>query len=107
MSDLPEPVSRFIDTVNRHDEDGFLNAFTSDGYVDDWGRVFRGRESIKAWSDKEFIGANGVLTVQEQTVDGDQATVVGDWASSHANGLSSFTFILAGDKLSAMVIREG
>ncbi len=104
---IPEPVASFVETVNRHDEDGFLQAFTDDGFVDDWGRVFSGRDAIKGWSDKEFIGSQGTLTPQQVTVDGTTVTVVGDWRSNHANGLSSFAFEVAGDRLASMTIREG
>ncbi len=104
---LPEPVASFVDAVNRHDEQAFLDAFTADGFVDDWGRVFTGRDAIKGWSDGEFIGAHGTLTPQEVTVDGDRVTVLGDWASTHANGLSQFTFDVTGDLLDSMTIREG
>lgn len=109
MSDLqiPEPVAGFIDTVNAHDDQGFLDAFTPGGVVDDWGREFQGREAIRTWSDKEFIGASGVLTPEEITVDGNDVTIVGDWRSTHANGRSSFAFVIDGDKLSRMTIREG
>jgi hypothetical protein len=65
---MSEPVpasSPFIDVVNAHDEEAFLDAFTPGGAVDDWGRDFTGREQIKTWSDKEFIGSTGVLTVEE------------------------------------------
>lgn len=104
---IPEPVASFIETVNRHDEAGFLDAFTTDGAVDDWGRVFTGREAIKGWSDNEFIGATGTLTPEEVTIGDDGITVVGDWRSTHANGRSAFTFDVAGDKLARMTIREG
>ena len=77
MTDLPSPVREFVDTVNAHDEEGFLDAFTDDGYVDDWGRTFTGREAIKGWSDKEFIGATGVLTPRDITVDGEQVIEFG------------------------------
>lgn len=109
MSDLniPEPVAGFIDAVNRHDEAGFLDAFTSAGSVDDRGRVFTGRDAIKKWSDDEFISAAGTLTPEEATVDGDEITVVGDWRSNHANGASKFIFTTTGDKLAKMTIREG
>jgi SnoaL-like domain len=107
-STVPEPVATFIDTVNRHDSTGFLDAFTADGAVDDWGRVFTGREAIEGWSDGEFIGATGTLTPEEVIADGDEVTVVGDWRSTHANGRSRFTFRVAEDgKLSRMTIREG
>ena len=103
----PAPVASFIDAVNRHDEQAFLDAFPSDGFVDDWGRIFTGRDEIKGWSDKEFIGATGTLTPEEVTVNGDEVTVIGDWRSTHANGRSSFTFRLAGDAIASMTIREG
>ena len=104
---IPEPVAAFIDAVNRHDEAAFLDAFTTDGAVDDWGRIFTGRGEIKAWSDKEFIGATGILTPEEVTTAGQEITVVGDWRSSWANGRSRFTFAIAGDKITTMTIREG
>jgi len=104
---IPEPVASFVDAVNRHDEDTVLDAFTETGFVDDWGRTFTGRSEIKRWSDKEFIGARGTMTTQRVTVDGDTVTVIADWHSSYANGLSSFRFVVAGDKLASMTIREG
>lgn len=104
---VPEPVASFVATVNRHDETGFLDAFSEPGVVDDWGRIFTGRDAIKGWSDGEFIGATGVLTPEEVTVDGEVVTVIGDWRSTHANGRSSFAFEVEGDKIAKMTIREG
>lgn len=109
MTDLtmPEPVASFVDAVNNHDEAAFLGAFDDTGFVDDWGRIFTGRDEIKGWSDNEFIGADGTMSPQRVTVDGDVVTVIADWRSTHANGLSKFEFATAGDKLASMTIREG
>lgn len=107
MTTIPEPVASFVAAVNRQDEPAFLGGFTDTGYVDDWGRVFSGRDAIKAWSDVEFLGSHGTLTPDTVTEEGDTVTVVGDWASSHANGRSRFEFTVAGDKIAAMIIREG
>jgi hypothetical protein len=104
---LPEPIASFIDAVNRHDEDGFLAAFTTKGAVDDWGRTFTGRDQIKNWSDKEFIGARGTLTPDEVFADGEGLVVVGDWRSNHANGRSRFAFHMEGEQIALMTIREG
>lgn len=104
---VPEPVATFIDRVNAHDEEAFLDAFTSDGSVDDWGRIFTGRDAIKGWSDVEFIGADGTLAVENVASSGDVVTVIGDWRSTHANGRSSFAFDIVGDKIARMTIREG
>ena len=105
--EIPEPIASFIDAVNRHDEAAFLDAFTDDGYVDDWGRTFRGRDEIQGWSAQEFIGAEGTLTPTVVTEETDGVTVVGDWRSTHANGLSRFTFVVDGDRVASMTIREG
>lgn len=104
---LPQPVADFIDAVNRHDEQAFLDAFTPQGYVDDWGRKFSGRDEIKDWSGTEFIGARGTISTTSISQDGDVVTVIGDWRSKHANGLSSFAFRLQGDRIASMTIREG
>ena len=104
---VPEPVASFITRVNAHDEQGFLDAFTPNGVVDDWGRIFDSRDTIKTWSDKEFIGATGTLTVEKVSAVDDAIVVVGDWRSNHANGRSKFTFEVEDDKISRMTIREG
>lgn len=104
---IPEPVASFIEAVNRHDESAFLDAFTDDGAVDDRGRTFTGRQQIKGWSDKEFIGSEGTLSPEEVSTDGEDLVVIGDWRSNYANGRSRFTFQVAGDKLTKMTIREG
>lgn len=101
-------VAEFVDAVNRGDRQAFLDSFASDGAVDDWGRVFSGRDEIATWSDREFLGAEGTLTPEQ--VDADDAgtiTVIGDWRSNHANGRSRFTFQLDGPKIATMTIREG
>ena len=53
---LPAPVRTLLDAANSGDIEGFLNGFTPDGVVDDWGRELRGRSRIRSWSDAEFIG---------------------------------------------------
>ncbi|MBO9524161.1 MAG: nuclear transport factor 2 family protein [Nocardioidaceae bacterium] len=107
-TDVPEPVAGLLDAVNRHDEEAFLDAFTSDGFVDDWGRTFTGREAIDGWSGKELIGARGHLAVQSvETNAAGEVVVVGDWRSEYANGLSRFTFVVDGDQVASMTIREG
>jgi hypothetical protein len=105
MVQLPSPVHEFVTAVNAHDEQAFLDSFTERGAVDDWGREFIGRSEIKAWSDKEFIGAEGTMDVQRVDRRAHQVVVLADWRSTHANGLSEFTFDVAGDSVSKMTIR--
>ncbi len=105
--DVPEPIASFITVVNRHDLHGFLASFAQNGVVDDWGREFTGRDEIRAWSDKEFIGALGTLTPEEVGQDGEEIVVVGDWRSHHANGRSRFAFQVGEHGIERMTIREG
>jgi ketosteroid isomerase-like protein len=103
----PAPVERFIGAVNAHDEQRFLDAFTDDGVVNDWGREFAGRKAIKAWSDDEFIGANGTMAVTGIEERDGEIRVTADWRSTHANGLSLFAFTVRGDKIAQMRITAG
>jgi hypothetical protein len=48
MTELPEPVARLLAATNAEDRIAFLDAFTEDGVVDDWGRRFVGRVRVGA-----------------------------------------------------------
>jgi hypothetical protein len=102
---LPAPVSSAIDAANRGDTEAFLACFTPEGVVDDWGREFRGPAEITGWSDKEFIGVEVSLAVEEVETAGDDTTVTAQVGGKGFNGPSHFTFRVAGDRLSRMTIR--
>src|SRR3954453_3719986 len=100
--DVPGPAGRAIDAVNHGDTDAFLGLFADDGWIDDNGRRFTGRDEMRAWSDRELIGANTRFTVtgSEQT---DQGVAVDiDVASDGFNGYSRFVFAVEGDALRSM-----
>ena len=40
----------------RPDEARFLSEFASDGYLNDWGREFRGHDGIAQWNETDNIG---------------------------------------------------
>ncbi len=65
MSELPDAVRRAIEAANGGDTAAFVNLFTPDGVVDDWGREFAGRDAIRTWSDQEFIGVRVKLAVSD------------------------------------------
>jgi ketosteroid isomerase-like protein len=103
---IPEPVAAALAAANANDTGAFLDCFTEDGVVDDWGREFRGREEIRGWSDREFIGARVSLeatAVEER----DGATVITAQVGGDGfNGPSHFSFRVEGEKLARMTIRE-
>jgi hypothetical protein len=102
---LPAPVDAFVEAVNRHDAIAFLAFFPPDGVVDDWGREFVGPDAIRGWSDVEFIGAEGTMDVRSVSEHEGVVTVIADWRSTHANGLSSFAFACEGDRVTRLTIR--
>jgi hypothetical protein len=101
---VPAAVQRALDAANSADTEAFLDAFTLEGAVDDWGRVFEGREAIRGWSDKEFIGVHVRLDVTGVHRTGERVTVSTVVGGDGFNGPSDFTFVVADDGVSLMRI---
>lgn len=100
----PPAVQRAIDAANAGDLDGFLDSFTDQGAVDDWGRLFRGRDAIRGWSDKEFIGTQVSLDVTDVQQRGDTVTVTATVGGNGFNGPSHFAFTVSDDRVALMRI---
>jgi hypothetical protein len=102
--DVPALVARAIAAVNAEDTDAFLSQFATDGWIDDNGRRFTGHDAMRAWSDRELIGAHTRFEVT--AVEATDAAVAVDIevASEGFNGYSRFAFEVAGDALQGMAI---
>jgi hypothetical protein len=103
---IPEPVAAALAAANANDTEAFLDCFTVDGVVDDWGREFRSREEIRGWSDREFIGAHVSLEVTEVVQSDADTVITAQVGGDGFNGPSHFAFRAEGDKLARMTIRE-
>jgi hypothetical protein len=103
---LPQPVDRLLQAANGHDSAAFIASFTEDGVVDDWGREFAGAEAIEGWSEREFIGVDVTLDVDEVSTTGDETTVGAEVGGRGFNGPSHFTFRVRGDLIERMTIRQ-
>ncbi|HVJ53005.1 MAG TPA: hypothetical protein VM689_11105 [Aliidongia sp.] len=62
-SDLPKPIADYIDATNNHDGAALAASFIEDAFVNDMQREFFGRPAIKAWADKEIIGAKVTMEI--------------------------------------------
>jgi hypothetical protein len=102
--DLPAPVARAIVAVNLGDTDAFLSEFAADGWIDDDGRRFDGRDAMRAWSDRELIGANTRFVVMGGAPTDGGVAVEMEIASDGFNGHSRFAFALDGEALRSMTI---
>lgn len=103
-STLPQPVAALLEAANAGDTEGFLNSFAADGFVNDWGRTFVGRDAILSWSNDEFIGADVSLTVTDASTSEEATIVSARVGGSGFNGPSHFTFTVSGDLVQSMKI---
>lgn len=75
-SGLPEPIQRFIDTTNAGDSDGFVDTFTEDASLNDWGREFHGRDGVRSWDRTDNIGVKSHFELVDYRQGSDPGTYV-------------------------------
>ena len=102
--EIPAAVQRALSAIDEQDNDAFVAAFAPDGYVDDWGRQFRGHDRIRSWSDNELIGKRATFTGTEVSTPGNPLTIVTQVGGDGFNGPSHFTFDVQDDQLASMTI---
>lgn len=89
MTTLNPAVQAVVDAINAGDTEAFVAAFTTDGVVNDWGRVLNGHDGVRSWAATDAIGQNAKITVLEATEDGNVTSLKFDWESNRFNGESS------------------
>jgi hypothetical protein len=62
-TDLPTPVQGYITAGNAFDADAMAEVFAADALVNDDRREFWGRDAIRAWIDREVVGAKVTMAV--------------------------------------------
>lgn len=102
--EIPAAVQRALDAIDALDNDAFVAAFAADGYVNDWGREFRGHDRIRSWSDNELIGKHVTFTDTQVSAPGNPLTILTQVGGDGFNGPSHFTFETKNDQLTAMTI---
>ena len=96
---VPAPVQALVDAINSGDEQAFVDAFTEDGSVDDWGRVLEGREGVSSWAESDAIGQSAQMVVKEATTEEGTTELFFDWRSNRFNGTSRAFVTVEGDKV--------
>ena len=94
---IPAAVRRILTAIDDQDTDAFVAAFGSGGFVDDWGRQFRGPEQIRSWSDNELIGKHATFSDTQVSTPGNPITLLTQVGGDGFNGPSHFTFSVQGD----------
>ncbi|UCI09295.1 nuclear transport factor 2 family protein [Mesorhizobium sp. B1-1-8] len=100
----PDPIRRFVEATNAGDTKAFLDAFTDDAFLSDWGRDFRGRDGVARWNQSDNIGVQSNLRIvrvaQRDGVYHARVEVTGNGF----NGEGDMTFALDGDRIASLVI---
>jgi hypothetical protein len=104
IEDLEPPIRRMLDATNREDRDAFLDAFAEDAVLEDWGRVFAGRERIAEWDGNENIGVHSRIDVTSVERSGDSVLVGVEVRGDGYNGGGTFEFTVAGDHITRLRI---
>jgi ketosteroid isomerase-like protein len=61
---LPRLADSYVRAINEHDRAAFHALFAEQAVVDDAGRVFRGRDAIRDWSNRDIFDAQVTLDVR-------------------------------------------
>jgi ketosteroid isomerase-like protein len=92
----PSAIQSFVDATNAEDSDAFVAAFSDDATLDDWGRVFAGRDGVARWNESDNIGKHSRFDVVEVAEGGsaDEFVVTVDVTGDGFTGLGTLTFRL-------------
>src|ERR1700756_1979350 len=62
---LTGPLAEHVRAVNAFDTDALVATFAEDAYINDANREIRGLDAIRAFVDKEIVGAHVTMDVTE------------------------------------------
>jgi hypothetical protein len=101
---LPPAIADFFEATNSGDRERFLDAFTADAVLDDWGRSFSGREGISTWNENENMGVQSHFETSGFTRNDGVYAVSITVSGNGYNGGGTMAFVLEGDKISRVDI---
>jgi hypothetical protein len=94
-----------VEATNAGDSEAFVDAFTDDAYLNDWGREFAGTGGVAAWNDSDNIGRQAHFEVRAVRNEGPGYVVTLQVTGGGFNGTSDFFFEVDGDQVQRMIIR--
>jgi hypothetical protein len=101
---VPAIVALVVAAINTGDTVALLDLFHEAGAVSDCGALYRGRQQIKAWSDRELIGAQTHIRVRSSTDHGDTVSMLVDVDGDGVHGPSELRLTLRAGRILEMKI---
>jgi ketosteroid isomerase-like protein len=105
-SQLPAAIQDFVDATNQGDSDAFVAAFTSDAYINDWGREFHGHDGVRSWNRTDNIGVRSHFSAvsAEPGPTPDSYVVTATVSGDGYNGTGPMSFELRGGRIASLRI---
>ncbi|MFC0548631.1 TetR-like C-terminal domain-containing protein [Kutzneria chonburiensis] len=102
----PAAIQAFVDTTNKADNEAFVDVFTEDAFLDDWGRQFHGHQGVASWNKTDNIGVQAHFELEkvEPAGEPDAYNVTIKVRSHRFNGTGTMAFVVRGDKVASLVI---
>lgn len=110
LAALPAPVAAYIAATNAFDAGALIACFAEGALVNDQLRDYWGLDAIKAWAEREIVGAKVTMKVLKFVEHfGDvivTANVDGDYDKTGLPGplVLAFYFVLRADKIVRLII---
>lgn len=102
---LPTAITDFINTTNNADSAGFVQLFTPDAVLNDWGTEYHGPAGIGRWNQTDNIGKQSHFELVDFEHNADDSWTVTLAVSGNGfNGTSPFNMVVVGDQLQRVQI---
>ncbi|PBC10570.1 ketosteroid isomerase [Mesorhizobium sp. WSM3859] len=102
--DIPDPIRRFVEATNSGDNEAFLDTFTADAFLGDWGASFFGRDEISNWNQSDNIGVQANLRIISVAELGEIYRVRMAVTGNGFNGEGEMVFTLKGGRIVRLII---
>src|SRR3954462_4216736 len=100
----PEPIRRFVEATNKGDTEAFLDTFSADASLTDWGRSFHGRAQIARWNETDNIGVKSNLRIVRIAETGGSSPRPTPVKGDGFNGEGNMFLKLEGERIGSLVI---
>jgi hypothetical protein len=102
LRSAPAIVALIVAAINTADTAALLDLFHEAGMVNDCGCLYNGRQQIKAWSDRELIGAQAHIRVRSSRYHGDTVSMLVDVGGDGFYGPSEFRLTFRAGRIPQM-----